>query len=324
MHDFSRLLRLVEDQIAELDIPCTPRLLYDPVRYGVADGGKRVRPVALLMGCELFGGKVREAMPAALAVELLHNFTLLHDDIMDRAPMRRGKPSVYKKWDENVAILSGDVMLVWAYRLLSRVDPSRVGEVLGLFNDMAAGVCEGQSRDMEFEGRERVTPEEYIEMIGQKTALLLAGSLRIGAVLGGASGADAEELYRYGYLVGLAFQIQDDLLDTYSDTVTLGKPVGGDILENKKNFLFTHACRLASEAQRDELDVLLRSRDMAPGDKIAAVRAVYDALDVKAVAEGAVTDYFAEAEAVLSGLGLPGERLAPLRGFTGMLVGRVK
>lgn len=324
MHSFQQLLDLTEREISALGLPPTPGLLYDPVRYALTDGGKRLRPVALLMACDLFGGDVKKAMPAASALEMFHNFTLLHDDIMDQAPTRRGKPSVYRKWDESTAILSGDVMLVWSYRLLAETDDDILPRVLRIFNELAVGVCEGQSLDMEYSTRPAVTPEEYLRMIELKTAVLLAGALRIGAVLGGASEEQAETLYRFGMRIGVGFQIQDDLLDIYSDAATLGKPIGGDIVEGKKTFLLIHALERVDSGQRTELINILHNNDMAPAAKIESVREIYNRLGMLELAEREAGSYFDEADALLDTLGVPASRLIPLREFTVLLTGRRK
>lgn len=324
MHSFQQLLDLAEHELSALGLPATPGLLYDPVRYALTDGGKRLRPVALLMASDLFGGDVKKAVPAALALEMFHNFTLLHDDIMDQAPTRRGKPSVYRKWDESTAILSGDAMLVWSYRLLAETESGALPRVLRIFNELAIGVCEGQSLDMEYSTRPTVTPGEYLRMIELKTAVLLAGAFQIGAILGGASDKQAEILYRFGMHIGTGFQIQDDLLDTYSDTVTLGKPIGGDILEGKKTFLLTHALERADSGQRTELTNILQDSDMIPAIKIESAREIYNRLGIWELAEKEVKKHFDEADALLDQLEVPALRLAPLREFTALLTGRRK
>lgn len=324
MYSFQQLLDITQREIARLDLPASPATLYDPIRYTMADGGKRVRPVALLMACNLFREDIAPAIPAALAVELFHNFTLLHDDIMDRAPMRRGKPAVYKKWNESTAILSGDVMQIYAYRLLTQNGGERLPEVLEIFNRVAIGVCEGQSLDMEFGIRDRVSVEEYLYMVEHKTAVLLAGALQIGAVLGGAPADVAEKLYHFGIDIGLAFQIQDDLLDTYSDAATLGKPIGGDILEGKKTYLLSSALQTADDARRGRLTALLHDGSAQPEEKIAAVRQIYDELSVRGMAEMAVKTYFDAADLLLGQLGMTEQQLVPLRELTRMLVGRRK
>ena len=245
MYSFNELQGIFEQELRSMKWPREPRLLYEPIAYSLEEGGKRIRPVALLMACSAFRGGIDAAKPAAMAIEVFHNFTLLHDDIMDRSDMRRGKPAVHTRWNDNVAILSGDAMMIWAYRLLSQCDEAVLPQLLAVFTDVAVGVCEGQQYDMDFESRDDVTVEEYLRMIELKTAVLLAGALKIGALCGGAEPVQAELLYRFGIDLGMAFQLQDDLLDTYGDPAVFGKPVGGDILVGKKTYLLTTALKAA-------------------------------------------------------------------------------
>lgn len=222
MYSFNELQGIFEQELRSMKWPREPRLLYEPIAYSLEEGGKRIRPVALLMACSAFRGGIDAAKPAAMAIEVFHNFTLLHDDIMDRSDMRRGKPAVHTRWNDNVAILSGDAMMIWAYRLLSQCDEAVLPQLLAVFTDVAVGVCEGQQYDMDFESRDDVTVEEYLRMIELKTAVLLAGALKIGALCGGAEPVQAELLYRFGIDLGMAFQLQDDLLDTYGDPAVFG------------------------------------------------------------------------------------------------------
>lgn len=324
MYSFNELQGIVEQELRSLKWPREPRLLYEPIAYSLEEGGKRIRPVALLMACSAFRGGVDAAKPAAMAIEVFHNFTLLHDDIMDRSDMRRGKPAVHTRWNDNVAILSGDAMMIWAYRLLSQCDEAVLPQLLAVFTDVAVGVCEGQQYDMDFESRDDVTVEEYLRMIELKTAVLLAGALKLGALCGGAEPVQAELLYRFGIDLGMAFQLQDDLLDTYGDPAVFGKPVGGDILVGKKTYLLTSALRAADAPTRARLLALLHDAGMAPDEKIAAVRAVYDSLAVRQTAEHAIASYFDEARQVLRSLRLSEERLAPLQELSDMLLNRRK
>lgn len=324
MYTLDQLLQIVEKEVSGLDIPQSLDMLYAPVRYALEKGGKRIRPVALLMGCNLFSDDIDKAVPAALAIEVFHNFTLLHDDIMDKAPTRRGRPAVYKKWDENTAILSGDAMMIYAYKLLVRSSSSNLKPALDTFNDVSIGVCEGQSYDMEFETREAVTVAEYMKMVELKTAVLLAGAFKIGALLGGASEKDADLLYDYGINIGLAFQIQDDILDTYSDEATFGKTIGGDILEGKKTFLLTNAFALADSETKKNLSKLLKDKNITPQDKISGVKAIYDKLSVKDTAEKSVNEYFEKADKLLNGLNMPKERLEPVRELADVVMNRRK
>ena len=248
MQTNEQMLSAIENYLAQTEFPAEPELLYAPIGYSLAGGGKRLRPMLLTLSCGIFSDDVKQALPAAAAVEVFHNFTLLHDDIMDNAAVRRGKPSVHAKWGQNVAILSGDAMMIYAYRLLSSVPANLLPQVLSTFNTMALEVCEGQQYDMDFEQKPKVSVVEYMHMIELKTSVLLAGSVVIGAMLGGASDEDCRRLRRFAVELGLAFQLQDDLLDSYGDQ-RLGKAIGGDILEGKKTYLMITAMSHADEAR---------------------------------------------------------------------------
>lgn len=271
-----------------------PRGLYEPIAYALASGGKRLRPVLALTAAAIFGGKEEEVLPAALALEVFHNFTLLHDDVMDRALVRRGRPTVHVKWDDNTAILSGDQMLIEAYRLLEGVSGAKLALVLRWFNEMATGICEGQQLDVDFEHADRVAISDYLKMIELKTAVLLANALRTGAYIAGAGEKEQEALYEYGRHIGLAFQIQDDLLDVYGDPETFGKAIGGDICCNKKTYLLLTALATASAEDKAELEqwLLVSDRDR---EKIAAVTTLYTRLGVREAAEAAIEKHTAEA-----------------------------
>ena len=238
MYTNEQLQTLIENYLAQTEFPAEPELLYAPIAYSLSGGGKRLRPMLVLLAHAVFADNVQQALPAAGAVEVFHNFTLLHDDIMDNAAIRRGKPSVFAKWGQNVAILSGDAMLIYAYRLLCGLPADKLPQVLATFDDMALEVCEGQQYDMDFEKKQKVSVVEYMHMIELKTSALLAGSVLIGALLGGASENDCRKLRRFAIELGLAFQLQDDLLDSYGDE-RLGKAIGGDILEGKKTYLIS-------------------------------------------------------------------------------------
>jgi geranylgeranyl diphosphate synthase type II len=279
--------------------------------------------VLLLITAEAFGGSVDEAMPAALAVEIFHNFTLLHDDIMDNADVRRGKPSVYAKWGGNVALLSGDAMLITAYKSLARVASERLPRVMSIFSDMALEVCEGQQYDMDFETMSKVTVEEYMQMIECKTSALLSGSAMIGATMAGASEEDIKKIYRFATELGLAFQLQDDVLDSFGD-IALGKKIGGDILEGKKTFLMVQALNRATAEEREVLTTTHLRKDISNDEKIAIVKSLYDRLDVKRVAEQQIELRFERALAVLDTLSIAGERTESLVEFARNLMGRKK
>ncbi len=322
-HTNNEILELFEGSLAQLCMPEEPELLYMPIIYSMSGGGKRLRPVLLLLTAEAFGGSAEEAMPAALAVEIFHNFTLLHDDIMDNADVRRGKPSVYAKWGGNVALLSGDAMLISAYKSLAKVSSERLPRVLNIFSDMALEVCEGQQYDMDFESMSKVSVEEYMQMIERKTSALLSGSAMIGATMAGASEEDVKKIYRFATELGLAFQLQDDVLDSFGD-MALGKKIGGDILEGKKTFLMVHALNRASEDEREVLTKTHLRKDISDEQKIAMVKSLYEKLDVKRVAEQQIELRFERALAVLDTLSIAGERTEHWVEFARNLMGRKK
>ena len=317
------IVNLFESALEQMQTPAEPELLYAPIIYSMSGGGKRLRPVLLLITVDAFGGNVDKAMPAALAVEVFHNFTLLHDDIMDNADMRRGKPSVFAKWGENVAILSGDAMLITAYKMLAALEAERLPRVMHIFNDMALEVCEGQQYDMDFESMERVSVEDYILMIERKTSALLSGSAMIGATLAGASDDDIKKLYRFATELGLAFQLQDDMLDSFGDEA-LGKKIGGDILEGKQTYLMVQAMSRASDEEREVLRTTHKNEALTDAEKIATIKALYEKLDVKHATEQQIELRFERALAVLNTLSIAGERTVRLEEFARNLMGRKK
>ena len=321
MNPSERLLSLVENSLAPTARPAEPERLYTPIGYSLAGGGKRLRPVLLMLSHAIFSDNAPQALPAAAAIELFHNFTLLHDDIMDHAPLRRGKPSVYAKWGENVAILSGDAMMIAAYDRLARLQTPQLAQILAVFNRTALEVCEGQQYDMDFEERQKVSVAEYMQMIELKTSVLLAGAVVIGALLGGASEADCRRLRRFAVELGLAFQLQDDLLDSYGDE-RLGKTIGGDILEGKKTYLMITAMSRASEAEREVLRRTHADATLTDAEKIAAVKAVYDRLDVPHLTEQQIEVRFERALAQLDELDADPARVEPLRTYAESLLGR--
>ena len=281
------------------------------------------RPLLLLLTAQAFGGDASAVMPAAVAVEVFHNFTLLHDDIMDNADMRRGKPSVYKRWGANVAILSGDAMMICAYKTLSKINPDKLPRVVDMFSSMALQVCEGQQYDMDFEERQKVSVAEYMQMIELKTSVLLAGAVVIGALLGGASEADCRRLRRFAVELGLAFQLQDDLLDSYGDE-RLGKTSGGDILEGKKTYLMITAMSHADESDREILRTTAKNPALTDTEKIVAVKAVYDRYDIPRLTEQQISVRFDRALALLDELAVDPSRIAPLKDFARSLMGRTR
>jgi geranylgeranyl diphosphate synthase, type II len=299
MKTFNDILSIVNSSLEKLSWEKEPKGLYAPVEYTLSLGGKRVRPALTLMACNLFDDDLEPAIKPALGLEVFHNFTLLHDDIMDKADIRRGKPTVHKHWNENTAILSGDVMQILAYVLLSEAPAPHLKKVLDIFSKTAVEVCEGQQYDMEFESRDEVQPEEYLEMIRLKTAVLLGCALKIGAIIGGASEDDARNLYEFGINMGLAFQLKDDLLDVYGDEVTFGKKVGGDILCNKQTYLLIHAKELAEGSTKLKLHSWLTDAQTTPEMKIKEVTLIYNQLGVKKICEDAMTVYYEKAIAFL-------------------------
>ncbi len=285
-----------------------PVNLYEPIKYTLDNGGKRLRPAMVLLACDLFGGKIEDAVNAAMAVEIFHNFTLLHDDIMDHADIRRNKPAVHKQYNENVAILSGDAMSILAYQYLLKTETPSFKEVIRLFSTTAIEVCEGQQFDMDFEDKTDVSIADYINMIRLKTAVLIGCSLKMGALIGNASANDAGHIYDFGINLGLAFQLQDDLLDVYADQDKFGKRIGGDILANKKTFLLLKTLELASPEQREELLLWINKTDFDPQEKITAVRKIYDAVGAKQVSEQIIDAYFAKAVLELDAIRVENER----------------
>ena len=322
-HSNNEILQLFESALAQMQTPEEPELLYAPIIYSMSGGGKRLRPVLLLLTAEAFGGNVEEAMPAALAVEIFHNFTLLHDDIMDNADVRRGKPSVFAKWGGNVALLSGDAMLITAYKHLARVAPDVLPRVMNIFGDMALEVCEGQQYDMDFESMDGVSVEEYMQMIERKTSALLSGSATIGATMAGASEDDIRKIYRFATELGLAFQLQDDVLDSFGDEA-LGKKIGGDILEGKKTFLMVQAVNRADDMEREVLRTTHRDASLSDDEKISRIKALYEKLEVRRIAEQQIELRFERALSILDTLSIDQARTATLREFARNLMGRKK
>ena len=304
-----------------------PHELYAPIDYTLRLGGKRIRPTMLLMANALFGGDEKQVHNAALGIETFHNFTLLHDDLMDRSPLRRGQPTVYTKWNDNTAILSGDTMFALAWRFFLRQPSPSLQEILQCFNETAIEVCEGQQKDMNFErmGLANVSIGDYMDMIRQKTAVLLAGALKIGALYAGAPANEVERLYAFGIHLGLAFQMQDDLLDGYGDTAVFGKKTGQDIRDNKISFLPLTALKNANEEQRKELLALFAAKDnMDEEEKVRRVLALYQAMNLKNAIEKAIADEFETARKELDAIHADEPRKTPLRELMETLNGRKK
>lgn len=322
MHSIKELQKIIENGVKEIKYPATPNELYEPIAYLMALGGKRLRPALVLMANDLFGGNIEDAKSPALAIEMFHNFTLMHDDIMDNAPLRRGQPTVHEKWSDSVAILSGDVMFVKAYRLMIQVKPEILTGVLEVFNKTAIEVCEGQQIDMNFEARDEVSIDEYLEMIRLKTAVLLGGALKIGALIGDASAENAELLYQFGENLGLAFQLQDDILDVYGDPEKFGKQVGGDIISNKKTFLLIKALELAKGDDLLQLESWLNKKDLNPSEKVEAIKTLYNQLSIRKLAEDVMQNYATLALEAFEKINVPVENKKTLLSFAEMLVER--
>ena len=290
----------INEAIAKIDWKRQPYGLYEPIEYTLAAGGKRVRPQLAMIASHMFGGQDQDVLPAALALEIFHNFTLLHDDVMDHAEVRRGRPTVHIKWNENTAILSGDQMLIEAYKMLAQVPADKLPKVLHLFNKMATEICEGQQYDVDFESQEHVAIDDYLLMIRLKTSVLLATALQMGAYIAGADEQAQDALYQFGIHIGLAFQIQDDILDVWGDPATFGKAIGGDIACNKKTFVTLTALQLADEDSRHALHTWLSQTMQDNVEKIAAVTAIYNRLEVRAECEKRVVELTQQALAYLS------------------------
>ncbi len=308
------LLDIIEKSLSELGYAeLEPRALFEPIGYTLSLGGKRVRPLLCLLATRLYSDNIATALPIARALEVFHNFTLLHDDLMDKSPIRRGQPTVYRKWNDNTAILSGDAMSIEAYRSLEGIEnPQLLFKVLPFFNKMAIEICKGQQYDMDFEEREHVSVAEYIEMIRLKTAVLLGAALRLGALAAGAYDSDAQILDEVGQALGLAFQIQDDYLDVYGDEKTFGKPIGGDIMNGKKTLMLLYTQAKLERDDRTELDRLMQLGQEHKEERISGVRRLYDKAGTPIYAQHEIERLTQEALTKLRGLGLKQERLEPL------------
>ena len=326
MYSLEQCSLFIEEQLKHLSIGSkTPAGLYEPVDYAMASGGKRVRPVLTLMACNLFDDDIEKALIPAVALELFHNFTLLHDDVMDNADVRRNRPTVHKRWNENTAILSGDAMMILAYQYMCRAQTDILSTLLETFSQAALEVCEGQQYDMDFERRTDVSIDEYLNMIRLKTAVLLAACLKTGAICGGANAANSESLYQFGISLGLSFQIQDDWLDVYADPDVFGKAIGGDILSGKKTFLLLTAFNKADERTRMELSILLNDHKKSAHEKINRVKTIYDRMGVSDAARQAMDEYYRQAMAHLYNVKIPDEsRKAGLESFAEKLLKREK
>lgn len=306
--------QLICDAIRAICRDKQPAGLYEPITYVLEAGGKRLRPLLTLIAAEMYGTEWQKVLPAALAIEVFHNFTLMHDDVMDKAPIRRGKPTVHVRWNTNTAILSGDQMLIEAYKQLAQLPADKLPRVLQMFNEMATGICEGQQYDVDFETATKVTIDDYIHMIRLKTSVLLATALKTGAYMADAPEEEQELLYDYGINIGLAFQLQDDILDVYGNPATFGKAVGGDIIENKKTYMYLTALQQADDATLQELQRWFDTKEEhQPQAKIEAVRAIYTQLGIREICEEVMRKYTEQAFAILDKIKLPAEKKLILR-----------
>ena len=320
----NEILQLVNDFLAHLPYERKPKSLYEPVEYVLSIGGKRIRPVLTLMGYNLWKENPESILMPAVGLETYHNYTLLHDDLMDQADMRRGHETVHRRWDANKAILSGDSMLVLAYQRMQQVPADKMPAVLDIFTETALEIGEGQEYDMTFETRNDVTEEEYIEMIRLKTSVLLACALKIGAVLADAPQEDADRLYRVGEQMGLAFQLQDDLLDVYGDPKVFGKAIGGDIMSNKKTYMLINAYNKANTAQRAELDSWIQRKDFNEQDKIAAVTRLYNEIGIDKMALDKIAYYFEQSKKYLAAVQVDESRKQELKAYAAKMMHREK
>jgi geranylgeranyl diphosphate synthase type II len=313
MHTTKELQKKVQEIFDNKNYLSEPQGLYEPIQYSLSQGGKRLRPLLALMGNSLFGGDLEKVVNPAIGLEIFHNFTLLHDDIMDQAPIRRGVASVYKKWDTNTAILSGDTMFVLAYDYVTNSDPSFLIDVLRVFNQTAREVCEGQQYDMNYETQEVVSVDDYVEMIRLKTAVLIAAALKIGAITAKASNENAQNIYDFGINIGLAFQLRDDLLDAFGDQKVFGKPIGNDIVTNKKTYLYIMAYNLANKEQGEALDHAYALNNNE--EKITEVMKVFRELNIREVTEKMIDNYYQKSLVYLDAISVVKEQKSELYGF---------
>lgn len=316
------ILKLVNKYLDNLSYDRKPSSLYEPIRYVLSMGGKRIRPVLMLLSYNMFRENPEEILMPACALETYHNYTLLHDDLMDNADLRRGHETVHRKWDANTAILSGDSMLVLAYQRMAQCDKQKMPEVLSLFTETALDIGEGQQYDMDFEHRNDVTEDEYIEMIRLKTSVLLACAMKIGAILAGASKEDADNLYRFGEQIGLAFQLQDDYLDVYGDTRVFGKAIGGDITSNKKTYMLINAMLRANDTQRAELEKWISATEFDREEKIAAVTRLYNEIGIDKLAQEKINFYFEQSRKYLAAVSVAEDRKAEITAYAQRMMKR--
>lgn len=322
MKTADEILKMVNEFLDHLSYDRKPESLYEPIKYVLSMGGKRIRPTLMLLAYNLYKENPEDILMNACALETYHNYTLLHDDLMDNADMRRGHLTVHKKWNDNTAILSGDSMLVLAFQRMMQCDTKHLKDILDLFTVTALEIGEGQQYDMEFETRNDVKEEEYIEMIRLKTSVLLACALKIGAILADASAEDADNLYKFGEQIGLAFQLQDDYLDVYGDFKVFGKEIGGDITSNKKTYMLINAFNKANDAQRKELTRWVSARDFDRNEKVDAVTRLYNEIGIDQLAQDKIAYYFAQSKKFLDAVNVPEEKKEELRKYAQKMMKR--
>ena len=322
MYTSEELLNSVNKYLSQMQYVREPKSLYEPIKYVLSLGGKRIRPILMMLAYNLFKDDPESILPIACAIETYHNYTLLHDDLMDNADLRRGHETVHKKWDANTAILSGESMLVLAYQRIAQCPPEKLQSIIDLFTETALEIGEGQQYDMDFENRTDVTEEEYLEMIRLKTSVLLACSMKIGAILADASNEDAENIYKFGEKIGLAFQLQDDYLDVYGDTNVFGKAIGGDIISNKKTYMLINACNRANEKQYEELTRWITLTSFDAEEKVKQVTRLYNEIGINKLAQQKIASYFEESEKYLDESHVDDNRKTELRKYAAEMMKR--
>ncbi len=322
MYSEKDILEIVERGVNDINLPEEPIMLYEPIRYTMQVGGKRLRPLLMLLTANLYTDDIEPLLPAALGIEMFHNFTLLHDDIMDNSLTRRGRESVHAKWGSNTAILSGDAMLIYAYGLILNTSSDELTRIMRIFNKLSLELCEGQQMDMDFEKMEEVSMQKYMDMIRLKTSVLIAGAMEIGSVYGGADDCDSNLIYNFGLNIGIAFQLQDDILDLYADSASFGKRVGGDIIEGKKSFISLLCLEMASEEDRIRLLDILHDSTVDSIARVKAARELLDKYNIKSAAEEVVKSYFDDAIAIMGAVDVPIERKEILLDYVRSLLNR--
>lgn len=324
MYSYDKLYGIFSSHLEKQSFSNNPKELYEPIVYSISQCGKRLRPIFTLMACDLFDGDIEKALPQALAIELLHNFTLIHDDLMDQSPIRHGKETVFKKWNPKLAILSGDALFVLAYNYTLQSETYQLPDILKIFNKTALEACEGQQMDLNFEQRKNVSLDDYLEMIRLKTAVLFGASLKIGALIAGASEKNRQLIYDFGINVGMGFQLKDDLLDLYGNEEVFGKRTGQDILENKKTYLFLNALATADPKTKDILLDYFHEKKLSEEEKIQSFRKIFDELDIEKITNDAICSYLDKGMEKLDRIELPEERKQPLRNLAKTTIKRKK